>query len=165
LPNFLQSTDRWQDSLLSAANCGSDDALALFKHDNQNRAGEVVGDSLFDRLGGAESVLAIVQDMYDRVLKDPELGHFFANSDLTRLRNMQFEFLASALGGPVSYSGAELQGIHAGRGITTTHFARFVGHLADAMEERGASKADIDEMLGQMAMYRDRIVGNANVDG
>ncbi len=51
-----------------------------------------MGDSLFDRLGGAESVLAIVQDMYDRVLKDPELGHFFANTDISRLRTMQFEF-------------------------------------------------------------------------
>lgn len=122
-------------------------------------------ESLFDRLGGASAVLSIVQEMYSRVLQDPELAPFFEHTDLDRLGKMQFEFMASALGGPVSYSGAELQAIHAGRGIKPTHFARFVGHLADAMEEHGASKSDIDEMLGQMAMYRDRIVGSANVDG
>jgi hemoglobin len=122
-------------------------------------------DELFDQLGGAEGLVAIVDEMYAAVLRDEELAPFFANTDMERLRKMQFEFMASAFGGPVHYSGAELQGIHSGRGITPHHFAKFVGHLADAMEAHGASKEHVDKMLGTMAMYRDRIVGSANVDG
>lgn len=122
-------------------------------------------DPLFERIGGAEAVAQLVREMYDLVLQDDELSPFFANVDMQRLQRMQFEFIASALGGPVSYSGAELQGIHAHRGITPHHFAKFVGHLATAMENRGVDQADIDKMLGQMAMYRDRIVGASNVDG
>ena len=116
-------------------------------------------------MGGADKVFAIVSRMYDLVLADPELSPFFADVQLDRLRKMQYEFIASALGGPVSYSGAELQAVHAGRGITPAHFSKFVGHLANAMEEQGAGQAEIDEMLGLIAMYRDRIVGGANVDG
>lgn len=121
--------------------------------------------SLFERLGGAEGVAEIVESMYARVLDDELLSPFFRNVDMERLRQMQYEFLASALGGPVRYSGAELQAIHAGRGIEGRHFSAFVGHMVSAMEEHGASKQQVDEMLGQIALYRDRIVGSANVDG
>ena len=122
-------------------------------------------DQLLERIGGVNAVAEIVREMYDLVLQDAELSPFFANVDMERLQRMQFEFIASALGGPVSYSGAELQAIHANRGIAPHHFATFVGHLATAMERRGVDQGDIDNMLGQMAMYRDRIVGSANVDG
>jgi hemoglobin len=121
--------------------------------------------SLFERVGGAEVVYRLVAAMYDGVLADPELQPFFQNVQLERLRKMQFEFIASALDGPVGYSGAELQAVHAGRGITAHHFARFVGHLASAMEREQIDPAVIDQMLGRMAMLRDRIVGAANVDG
>lgn len=121
--------------------------------------------TLFERLGGAESVFRIVNRMYDLVLADEELSPFFENVETERLRKMQFEFIASALGGPVAYSGGELQAVHQGKGITAQHFAKFVGHLATAMEEHQASPQDVDEMLGQIAIYKDRIVGDANVDG
>lgn len=122
-------------------------------------------DQLFERIGGAEAVAEIVRDMYRRVLADPELAHFFTKVDIERLQRMQFEFIASALGGPIQYSGAELHAIHKGRGIQAQHFSQFVGHLASAMEDRGISQQDIDQMLGRMAMFRDRITGATNVDG
>ena len=122
-------------------------------------------EELIDRMGGAEAVREIVSTMYDRVVEDPDLAHFFSGVDLERLKRMQYEFIAAALGGPVRYSGAELQAVHQNRGITPTHFAKFVGHLADVMELRGVAKADVDAMLGQIAMYRDKIVGASNVDG
>lgn len=124
-----------------------------------------MSDTLFDELGGAGKVSAMVDTMYAAVMNDEELSPFFANTDMERLRRMQYEFLASALGGPSNYAGAELQKVHAGRGITARHFARFFGHLADAMEAHGASKDQVDSMLGKVAMYRDRITGGANVDG
>ncbi len=122
-------------------------------------------DQMFERIGGAEAVAEIVRDMYRRVLDDQDLAHFFTKVDIERLQRMQFEFIASALGGPIQYSGAELQAIHKGRGIQAQHFSKFVGHLASAMEARGIANEDVDKMLAQMAMFRDRITGSANVDG
>lgn len=122
-------------------------------------------DGLLERLGGQEGIGQLVQDMYQRVFDDPELAPFFENVDAQRLKRMQTEFITSALGGPINYSGAELQAIHAGRGITEKHFARFVGHLADAMEARQIDQHDLDSVLGQLALYQNQIVGKANVDG
>ncbi|KAA5543735.1 group 1 truncated hemoglobin [Roseiconus nitratireducens] len=120
---------------------------------------------LFDRLGGTAAIKEIVDEMYRRVLDDPELNHFFAESSMERVRQMQFHFLASAFDGPAEYTGAELTRIHAGRGITGWHFARFCGHFADVLEDRGISSRDVDDALGRLAMYKDKITGDANVDG
>ncbi len=122
-------------------------------------------EKLFERLGGAESVADIVRDMYDRVLADPELAPFFKNVSMDRLHGMQFEFMASALDGPIVYTGAELTAIHRGRGITGHHFARFCSHFADAAEAREVSKQDVDAALARLAMYKDKITGDVNIDG
>lgn len=122
-------------------------------------------DSLFQRLGGASALATMVESMYTRVLADPELAPFFKNVEMDRLRNMQYQFLASALDGPATYTGAELTSIHHGRGITAQHFAAFCGHFADAMDAHGATKRDVDDALGRLAIYKDKITGSANVDG
>jgi hemoglobin len=122
-------------------------------------------DRLFDQLGGVEGVEQIVRVMYDRVLHDPELAPFFENADLERLRRMQFQFVAAALGGPVVYSGPELRLAHGKVGVTNHAFAKFCGHLADAMEERGIGPNDVNAVMARLSMYKDPIVGQANVDG
>lgn len=120
---------------------------------------------LFDRLGGPDGVRKIVDEMYLRVLADPELSHFFKNAKMEGLKRMQFQFLASALDGPVEYTGAELTKVHQGLGITAAHFAKFCGHFADAMESHNASATDVDQALARLATYKDRITGDTNVDG
>ncbi len=122
-------------------------------------------DRLFDRIGGPDEMKAIVDDMYYRVLNDPELSPFFADVEMDRLKRMQFQFLASAFDGPAEYTGAELTAVHAGRGITAKHFAKFCGHFAEAMEAHGASAQDVDQALGRLAIYKDRVTGDTNVDG
>ena len=120
---------------------------------------------LFEQLGGVDGISEMVQQFYQRVLADDELAPFFANVDMNRLHNMQYEFMVSALGGPVHYSGAELRAANTGRGITNHHYSKFVGHLADTMEGRGVSHQIVDAMLGRLATFRDKIVGGPTSDG
>jgi hemoglobin len=120
-------------------------------------------DGLLERLGGPQGILAIVDDMYGRVLKDNELAPFFASTSMERLRQMQYEFLVSAFGGPIAYSGAELASVHRGRGITGNHFARFCSHFIDAMEARGADARDLDQALIRLSMFKDRVTGEGSI--
>ena len=135
----------------------------MHSRDNQQMSEDSV--TLFERLGGASGIADIVHDMYERVLADSELAPFFANVAMDRLKRMQYQFIASALDGPVDYTGAELNAIHRGRGITAHHFAKFCGHFADAMEARGADPKDVDNALGRLATYKDKITGDVNIDG
>lgn len=122
-------------------------------------------DQLFERLGGAEGLQSLVEAMYARVFADPKLAPFFKHTSVERLHRMQFQFLASALDGPVEYTGAELGAIHTGRGVTGAHFAAFCGHFADTLEAAGIAGADVDSCLGRLATYKDKVTGEGNVDG
>jgi hemoglobin len=120
-------------------------------------------EGLLERLGGPQGILSIVDEMYARVLKDDELAPFFASTSMERLRQMQYEFLVSAFGGPIAYSGAELSSVHRGRGITGSHFSKFCSHFIDAMEARGANARDLDQALIRLSMFKDRVTGEGSI--
>ncbi len=121
--------------------------------------------SLYERIGGAERVDALVHDFYERVLKDPELAPFFEHSSIDKLRSMQQEFFAAALGGPQEYSGRSLAAVHHGRNIQRSHFSKFCQHLFETLEEMGFDRNDIDETVRRIAMSARDVTGEANVDG
>jgi len=120
---------------------------------------------LFDRIGGSDGLTRIVDSMYDRVLADPKLQPIFEHANMERVRKMQFEFLAGAFDGPLNYAGVELTAVHRNRGIRAQHFALFCNHFADAARENGVSDRDIDQALGRLATYKDKITGDINVGG
>lgn len=120
---------------------------------------------LLTRLGGVDALKSIVDDMYQSVYEDPELAAFFQRVPRERLAQMQFQFLASAFGGPVLYSGSELAEIHRPHHISGKDFARFCNHFANALEQRDVDPKDIDLALAQLATYQGKITGESNVDG
>ena len=118
--------------------------------------------TLYNRMGGPEGVAVIIDELYRRILADPELAPFFAHSDVDHIRSMQREFFAVVFGeGDLSYSSLSLRRAHHDRGITGFHFNRFVQHLLDILRERQASEDDIDEVAHSLSLYYDDIVGGA----
>lgn len=117
--------------------------------------------SLYDRLGGEPAIEAIVQSLYVRVLADEELRPFFEQTPMDKQQAMQHEFLCAALGGPMAYSGKPLSHAHQGRGITTRHFAKFTQHALAALEEKGVSKQDSDDVISRLNTFANEIIGNS----
>ena len=106
----------------------------------------------YDRIGGADAVEEIVGDFYQRVMADPELSTFFANTDIERLLAMQREYIATALGGPGNYSSSRLRDAHTGRGIKGRHFVRFLDLFMETLGDRGLDDDDIDRIMDRMAI-------------
>ena len=117
--------------------------------------------SLYDRLGGADLVATLVPALYDRVLQDPDLAPFFTHAALDKLQAMQREFISMALGGPIHYTGRPLGHVHHGRGITRFHFAKFAGHLLDALKAQGVSDEDANEVITHINASSNEIVGTS----
>lgn len=118
--------------------------------------------TLFDRVGGAAAVAEMINQFYARVLNDPELRAFFADSSVDRLKHMQQEFFAAALDGPMSTGGTDLHKIHQGRGITRKHLTRFVHHLIAVLDRQDSiSRQDAMDIIFRIATYSDQIVGEA----
>ena len=120
---------------------------------------------LFERVGGEAAIAELIHDFYERVLADPELIPFFKHTSIDKLRRMQHEFFSAALDGPITYTGRPLSHVHHGRGITKHHFALYVNHLLDTLQDCGINDRDVNEIIGRINTYADEITGDTGPTG
>jgi hemoglobin len=95
------------------------------------------GLSDYDSVGGGPAVSAVVNDFYERVLRDAQLAPYFQGIDLARLKRHQVLLISQVLGGPADYEGRRLDQAHAGLGISHDDLAAVANHLVAAMREAG----------------------------
>lgn len=116
--------------------------------------------SIYERIGGQEALITVVDDFYERVLADPELASFFTGSNMSRLKGKQVEFFAQALGGPAEYSGLSMKQVHQGRGIGQRHFDLVAKYLSESLLAAGVPSETVDEIIGAVAPLSDDIVSS-----
>jgi hemoglobin len=114
--------------------------------------------STYEEIGGQDALIAVVDDFYDRVLADPELATFFTGANMPRLKGMQVEFFAAALGGPDEYRGRSMKEVHRGRGVARRHFDLVAGHLTAALTAAGVPAGTVETIIGTIAPLADDIV-------
>lgn len=85
--------------------------------------------TLYDLLGGAPGIDAIVEAFYERLLVDPELQPFFAETNIRRLKGRQKKIIGQALGGPQASKSRPSKESQAHSPIDPSHFDRVAGHL------------------------------------
>ncbi len=121
--------------------------------------------SLYERMGGAPAIEAMLLDFYKRIMADPNLKGFFTHSDVNKLEAMQKEFFTAALDGPLPYSGTPLADAHHGRGIERKHFAAFVNHLLDTLRDIGVEEAEHSAIIARLNTYITDITGSLGSAG
>lgn len=117
--------------------------------------------TIYDRIGGEATIGLIVEKLYREVMADEELAPFFAHSSHDKLKNMQRQFIAAALGGPNPYSGRSLKDTHKGRGITRHHIQLFIGHLVSALRGVNLDDDDIHSIQARINIYADEVTGDS----
>ncbi len=121
--------------------------------------------TLYEKIGGAAAIERLVDEFYDRVLADPVLAPFFANTPMERQRRMQKIFMTLALGGPEPDEPIDLYQAHRGRGIKRDHLTRFTELLLQTLESIGISNEDANKVIARIATYSDEVLGETSVDG
>jgi hemoglobin len=91
--------------------------------------------SVYEQIGGRESVAAAVDLFYCRATADPVLAPYFEGLEMRRQKAHMRAFLAVALGGPEVYGGRDMHAAHATLGITHEAFNRVIGHLVATLVE------------------------------
>lgn len=115
--------------------------------------------TLYDRLGGDIGVSLLIDRFYNRVLADPELEPFFRHASMDKLRNMQLEFFAAALGAPArTYSGRSLEAVHKHMGITSHQLDLFLRHLLETIDFLHPNEAERTEIYDRIALYGDAVL-------
>lgn len=116
-------------------------------------------DSMYTDIGGSEAVEDVVTEFYDRVLDDPLLEPYFEGYDMATLYAHQVQFISAVAGGPVEYTGTDMQSAHEGMGITEEAYSHVAGHLADALRVNNVTEPYVEHVMEEVATLEDNIVG------
>ena len=114
--------------------------------------------TLFERSGGFPKVSKIVSRFYDRVLDDPQLAPFFGGVDMKRQIDHQTKFIASVMGGPVSYTNEHLERVHARLDITEPAFIEVIELLRETMEDFDFEEEDIQHVADDLISRKNHII-------
>lgn len=106
-----------------------------------------VTESLYQRLGGAAGVAAIVDGAVDRHAANPLLGARLRGKDLPQLKALGVRLLVAGSGGPPLHETRAMPTAQAGMRFSEGEVDAAIADVAAAMVERGAGAAEVGEVI------------------
>lgn len=106
--------------------------------------------TLYERLGGYDAVVAVVDNFLPRLMDDPRLGRFWehrGHDGIARERQLLIDFLCASAGGRMYYTGRDMLLTHQGMRIDEDDWAAVIGHLRETLEGFGVAADLRDEVL------------------
>jgi hemoglobin len=113
---------------------------------------------LFERLGGLPAITAVVEEFVARTTTDPRIKQRFFNTDAAQLKRLLVEFVASASGGGVKYTGRDMASSHAGMDLVDDEFTALVEDLIAALDKFKVPEREKGELLGALGPLKPQIV-------
>lgn len=117
--------------------------------------------SLYERLGGYDAIVAVVNEILPRLQGDGQLGRFWQNrgdDGIAREKQLLIDFLASSAGGPKYYTGRDMTLSHAGMQISESDWARFIGHVTAVLDAFELPERERGDVLGFIDSTKAEIV-------
>lgn len=103
--------------------------------------------SLYQRLGSAPGVAALVDDAVDRLAANAALTALFRGQDLPQLKALGERFLSADAGGPGRDLTMSAQTQHVGMHFNPAQLQAVFGDVTDALIERGVGAVEVGEVL------------------
>lgn len=122
-------------------------------------AGPPAPKPLIERLGGKDSLKAVLEVFAKNVQGDKKVSKIFSKSlKLDQFRDMLFEHLCEKAGGDCKYSGKPWKEAFKGLKVTTAQWETLVEDLKAAMEEKKVGEAELADVVSTIAELKDEIV-------
>lgn len=103
--------------------------------------------SLYERLGGQDAIVQVVDDFVGNVAADARINAMFKNVDIGRLKEKLVEQVCEGTGGPCTYTGRDMKSTHAHLGITQADFDALVEDLVKSLDKFQVAQAEQDQLL------------------
>jgi hemoglobin len=125
----------------------------------------MINQTLYERIGGAETIRRIVDAFYPRVLADPQIKDLFP-ADITPVMEKQYLFLTQFFGGPMLYNQQHghpmLRARHMPIPIGRQQAIAWLGCMTLALEDAGLSAELREEALARLMVAAQHMI---NQDG
>ncbi len=109
--------------------------------------GAAVSASLYQRLGGAVAVAAVIDEAIDRHAANPVLAHRFRGQDLPQLKILAVSFFSAGAGGPCLDLAPGATPQYAGMRFCPAQLEAVLGDVADTLLEQGVGAVESGEIL------------------
>ncbi len=116
-------------------------------------------ESLYQKFGGQPAIDAAIDAFYVKVLADERVKHFFDDVSMDKQRRKQKEFLSTAFGGPLPWTGKDMRKAHAGMGLTEVEFNAIAENLVNTLKDLKISQELIDQVVAIALSVKDDVLG------
>lgn len=121
----------------------------------------MVTDSLYARLGGYDTIAAMIDALLKRVTADRQLVRFYQYrgvDSIRRQKQLMIDYFCVGMGGSVYYTGRDLKLTHQGMGINNSDWALFICHLQAVMDEIAVAEKERADVLAFVLNAKNDIV-------
>lgn len=114
--------------------------------------------SLYNRLGGKEAIIKVIDDFVSNVAKDSRINKYFEKTDMKHLKSQLVDQVCEATGGPCKYEGQNMKNAHAGLGIQSNEFEAMVEDLKITLKKLNISEREQNSLLEILGPMKKDIV-------
>jgi hemoglobin len=114
---------------------------------------------LYDRLGGKDAIVAVVDDLMLNVGADARIKGRFEHADVNNLKKQLVDQICHVTGGPCQYTGKDMKVAHTGMQIKDEEFEALVDDLKKSLVKFKVGEKEQGELLGALAQLKPQIVG------
>ena len=122
-------------------------------------SGSMQSQTLYQRLGGKDAIVAVVDDFVGNVAGDARINRRFASTNIPRLKQLLSEQICAGTGGPCNYSGRDMKTTHAGMNISDAEFGALVEDLVKSLDKFKVPEKEKNEVLAILGPMKGDIVG------
>lgn len=115
--------------------------------------------TLYQRLGKAEGITRIVDDVMAAHLDNPIIKTRFENiKDMERAKRMACEFFCAGTGGPEAYTGKDMLAAHKGMNISEQEYLEVMDDTVVAMNNNQIDQDTINEVVAILYSLKGNII-------
>jgi len=120
--------------------------------------------SLYDRLGAAEGISSIVDDIFITHMANPIVSVQFAYlaknpEKLEMFKQYTREFLGAGTGGTETYTGHDVTTVHKGMNVTETEFLAAIDDILLVLDNHNVSEQTKKDMLYILYSFKSQVIG------
>ncbi|MUH72536.1 group I truncated hemoglobin [Psychrosphaera haliotis] len=114
--------------------------------------------SLYEEIGGKETLSNVFGLAVSRIYNDPTIGHYFKNVPKRHLRMHLTNQVCELIGGPCKYDGEKMETSHQGHNISDKEFFILVEYVQGAMRDIGLTPQQENRIIATLAPLKSKVV-------
>ena len=131
---------------------------AMCESSAEARSGRHAESSLYERLGGYDSILAITTEVVRLHNVNDSIKRVMVDVDDEKLAKHVADFMSAGTGGDAKYTGRDLHSSHVDMHLTDADFLSAGGDIITAMKTLGHGQEEIDEVVCIFVSLKDQVI-------